>query len=79
MRNRNNLDYLNNNPEYVHYKVSVGPGENLHPVNLRDIVFDDYDYKIRRLEKPTDKTALECLQEALGSSVVSLNHSEVPR
>lgn len=41
------LDYLNEKPVKINYRVIAG-GE-LHPVQMYDLVFDDYDYKIRQL------------------------------
>lgn len=79
MKSRNNLDYLNNKPQYIQYEVIAGQTENLHPINLCDVVFDDYDWKIRQMEKPVEDTTVECHLNALGSSVVRLNHSEVHR
>lgn len=70
---KHNLDYLNNTPEYIQYQVVAGPTENLHSINLRDIVFDDFDWKIRQMEKPVEDTTLECHLNGLGSSVVRLN------
>jgi len=43
------LDYLNKVPIKISWKVVAG-GE-LHPIQMYDIVFDEYDFRIRQMEK----------------------------
>lgn len=48
-----NLDYLNEIPVRINYRIVAGGG--LHPIQMYDIIFDDYDYKIRGMERKLDE------------------------
>lgn len=39
------LDYLNNPPKRIDYHIIAGPP--VHPIQRYDLVYDDYDLKIR--------------------------------
>ena len=41
------LDYLYNKPKIIVWRVVVGP--ELDYCQMHDIVYDEYDYKIRQL------------------------------
>lgn len=45
-----NLDYLNEKPVRIRYRIIAGEG--LHSIQMSDLVFDEYDYKIRQIEIP---------------------------
>lgn len=42
------LDYMNETPKKITWRIVAG-GE-LEDIQMYDIVFDEYDYKIRQLE-----------------------------
>lgn len=44
-----NLDYLRNQPKTIYWRVIAGSG--LSDIQSYDLVFDDYDLKIRQIEK----------------------------
>lgn len=46
------LDYLFNQPTRINWKIVAGG--DLHPIQMYDLVFDEYDYKIRKMEMPKD-------------------------
>lgn len=41
------LDYLKNKPKRINWVVFAG--EELHPLQMYDLVFDEVDMKIRKL------------------------------
>lgn len=41
-------------PVRIFWKIVAGPC-NLHPINLYDLVFDDYDLKIRKIDLKTEQ------------------------
>ena len=69
MKTKDNLEYLYNKPQYVNYQVVVGPKPDA--VCLRDIIFDDYDMKIRQIDKsklrPNARGRLEASTEPVGA------------
>lgn len=45
-----NLAYLQNKPKYLRWKVVAGPPDYcLDYLQTYDLIFDDYDLKIRKL------------------------------
>jgi hypothetical protein len=42
------LEYLQNKPKYINWKVIAGP--KLHFLQMYDVIFDDIDLKIRKLK-----------------------------
>lgn len=49
--NKYNLDYLNNKPTTIYWEVVAPKGAKLSVLQDHDLLFDDYDYKIRRIDK----------------------------
>ena len=47
MKKSTDLDYLYNKPKIVAWKHVVGP--ELDYCQMHDLVFDEYDYRIRQL------------------------------
>ena len=46
------LDYLKNKPYNIWWKIYAGPpGYRLNALQDHDLIFDDYDLKIRKIEK----------------------------
>lgn len=43
-----NLDYLNEKPQRINWQIVAGP--EVHSIQMHDVVYDDYDFKIRQLE-----------------------------
>lgn len=54
------LDYLHRRPIKVKYVVIAG--EELHPVQMYDLVFDETDLKIRQLDTEDNKIYLREVQ-----------------
>lgn len=49
-----NLHYLYNTPKIVYWKVVAGNRE-LSTYERYDLIFDDYDYKIRKITRVKEK------------------------
>lgn len=47
MNKNTDLDYLYQKPKIIAWKVVAGP--ELNYCQMHDVVFDEYDYKIRQL------------------------------
>lgn len=47
MRKDTSLDYLNNKPKIISWRHLIGP--ELEYCQMHDVVFDEYDYRIRQL------------------------------
>lgn len=47
MNRKSDLDYLYNKPKVIAWRRIVGP--ELDYCQMHDLVFDDYDYRIRQL------------------------------
>lgn len=46
------LSYLYRKPYRINWKIVAGPG--LNPIQLYDIVYDQEDFKIRKMENVPD-------------------------
>lgn len=45
-----NLPY--EKPVKIYWNIVAGPG-NLDPINLYDVILDDYDFRIRKMDPKT--------------------------
>lgn len=45
-----NLTYLNNKPKRLNWKVIAGDEDSLDYYQTYDLIFDDYDLKIRKID-----------------------------
>ncbi len=57
-----NLDYLQNRPKKLHWKVVAGP-DNLSFYQKYDLIFDLHDLKIRRMDTPENLKRWKELEE----------------
>jgi len=50
MRQKYNLNYLEKKPKFIHWKViAEAPGKQLSFYESYDLIYDEYDLRIRRL------------------------------
>ena len=51
MKNSPKLAYLANKPKTIWWKVIAPEGARIPPIQRYDLIYDDYDLKIRKLIK----------------------------